>query len=267
MNFDKVTYRDLSELKKLQPDDWTDISEEFKLYITNDFCEPIKVTENNKIIGLGCSMIFEKSAWLAHIIVDRALRRRGIGTLLVNYLISYLKAKNIEVILLIATDLGEPIYKRVGFRLVSDYMFFKRTSFWEKKEISKNIKPYTQEFYNQLMELDEYITGESREALIKAYLADGFIYLDNRKLIGFYLPNLGEGAIYADTPDAGLELMKLKYSTVDKAVIPSENSIGIEFLKKNGFSKIDTVGKRMILGKDIDWKPECFYSRIGGNYG
>jgi hypothetical protein len=86
-------------------------------------------------------------------------------------------------------------------------------------------------------------------------------------LVRYYLPNLGEGAIYADSAEAGIELMKLKYSTVDKAVIPAENNIGVEFLQQNGFIKTDSIGKRMILGKDIDWKPECFYSRIGGNYG
>jgi len=61
--------------------------------------------------------------------------------------------------------------------------------------------------------------------------------------------------------------MKTKYSKADKAVIPSENQIGIDFLKKNGFILSETKGKRMILGKNIDWKPECIFSRIGGNYG
>jgi GNAT superfamily N-acetyltransferase len=267
MKFDKVAHKDLEKIKNLQPDDWTDITEEFKLYIHNDFCEPIKVAENNKIIGLGCSMIFKKSSWIAHIIVDRALRRRGIGTLIVNYLISVLKAKKIETILLIATELGEPIYKKVGFRLISDYIFFKRASTWTEKEISKNIRPYSQEFYSQIIELDEFISGECRESLIKTYLGGCFIYINNKKLNGYYLPNLGEGAIYADVPEAGLELMKLKYSTVDKAVIPAENNIGVEFLKQNGFIITDSIGKRMFLGKDIDWKPECFYCRIGGNYG
>jgi len=267
MRFDKVLHRDLDKIKKLTPDGWSDISVEFKRYINYDFCEPIKVTENNRIIGLGCSMIFKKSSWLAHIIVDRALRRRGIGTLMVNYLISALKAKNIETILLIATELGEPIYKKVGFRVISDYLFFNRTSSWTDKEISKKIRPYDQESYSQVIELDESISGECREPLIKNYLNDGFVYVDNRNLHGFYLPNLGEGAIYADLPEAGLELMKLKYSTVNKAVIPAQNEKGIEFLQQNGFIKTDRMARRMILGKDIDWKPECFYSRIGGNYG
>lgn len=267
MNFDKVKLNDLDEIKNLQPDGWSDISVEFRRYISYDFSEPVKVSIDNKIVGVGSAIIFKESAWLAHIIVDRAYRNRGIGSQILDFLITALKAKEIETILLIATEMGEPVYKKAGFRLVSDYIFFERASSWTDNEISENIRPFDQKFYGQLIELDETISGECREPLIKTYLNDGFVYLNNSKLIGFYLPNLGEGVIYADSPKAGLELMKLKYSTVDKAVIPAENKIGVEFLKQNGFVITKSIGKRMILGKDIEWKPECFYSRIGGNYG
>ena len=81
------------------------------------------------------------------------------------------------------------------------------------------------------------------------------------------MPDLGEGLINAETDSAGLELMKVKYSQIDKSVLPSDNVVGIEYLKKNGFVETDTKGTRMILGNDIDWKPEKIFSRIGGNYG
>ncbi len=61
-----------------------------------------------------------------------------------------------------------------------------------------------------------------------------------------------EGLILADTIEDGIELMKVKYSKIDKAVISSENTAGIEFLKQNGFVEIQTKGTRMILGKDVD---------------
>lgn len=93
------------------------------------------------------------------------------------------------------------------------------------------------------------------------------MYAKGSKINGFYLPDLGEGLIFAENSEAGVELMKVKYAKSDKAVIPSENQVGIDFLKQNGFKQIDTKGKRMILGKDISWKPDCVYSRIGGNYG
>ena len=81
------------------------------------------------------------------------------------------------------------------------------------------------------------------------------------------MPDLGEGLILASDTSAGLELMKIKYSKVDKAVLPGENHFGTNFLGENGFTLSDTKGTRMILGQEINWKPEHIYSRIGGNFG
>ena len=99
------------------------------------------------------------------------------------------------------------------------------------------------------------------------YLDRSFVFVDNEVVYGFYIPDLGEGPIYAKTIDAGRELMHLKYSTVDRAMIPSENHAGIQYLYKVGFVEMGTKAKRMILGKEIAWKPEMIYCRIGGNFG
>lgn len=267
MDIKKVTYTDLNQIKKLQPDGWPDISLDFIRYINYDFCEPIKVTIENDIVGVGCSIIFKDSAWIAHIIVDSRQRNKGIGFQIVDFLIKSLNEKTVSSISLIATSLGEPVYKKAGFKFVSDYIYLNRKSDWRNKEISKNIILYSSNFYSQLIELDGKLTGENRENLIQKHLDNCLIYIDNETVIGYYLPFLGEGAIYAQEKSVGLELMNIKYSIVDKAVIPSENEIGIEYLKQNGFFESDTKGKRMILGENINWKPNCIFSRIGGNYG
>ena len=93
------------------------------------------------------------------------------------------------------------------------------------------------------------------------------MYIEGGEVTDFYIPSLGEGQIFADTPDAGNELMSMKYATNDIAILPEDNCIGLDFLKKNGFCLSATTGKRMILGKEIDWKPNKFYSRISGDYG
>ncbi len=267
MQFDKVTDADIDDIKKLQPNGWPDISKEFERYISYNFCEPIKMLIDNKIIGLGNSIIFRNTAWLAHIIVNKSYRNRGIGYKIVDTLVSDLKTKMIETILLIATELGEPVYKKIGFRYISDYVYLKRETSWIDKEISNNILPYSEQYYNQIVKLDTLISGENRESLIKMYLDDCLIYLDKQILRGFYLPSLGEGPIFAENSDIGIELMKIKYSKVDAAVIPSENEHGINFLIQNGFIKTDSICKRMVLGKDINWRPDCFLCRVGGNYG
>jgi len=267
MQYDRLTYFDIEQIKSLQPDGWPDIIDAFRFYCNNDYCNPIKVSVDEKIVGIGSSIKFDKSAWLAHIIVNNDFRNQGIGFNIVDLLQNDIMEKGIDTSLLIATELGEPVYKKAGFRKVSDYRYFKKEKDLIKKEFSKNIQPYKSDFYKDLILLDNYVSGEKRERLLKNYLNESFVYLENNVIQGFFIPNLGEGPIYALTPIAGKELMRFKYSSVDKATIPSENKTGIGFLKEFGFNETNTTGKRMIFGQDIEWKPTMIYSRIGGNFG
>jgi len=267
MRIHNVTYNDLSNIKKLQPEGWSDITIDFVKYLNYSFCEPIKLVVDDVIVGIGCSILFKNSAWIAHIIVHPEYRNKGFAFYIVNYLIQYLSSKKFTSISLIATSLGEPVYKKAGFRFVSNYAYLLRESAWINKDISNNFVLYSPNYYKQLIELDKEITGECRENILQHNLNHCLLYVENSILKGYYMPFLGEGAIYAHNDSVGLELMKLKYSIVDKAVVPSENKVAIDFLKKNGFVENDTTGIRMIFGDDIDWKPTCFFSRIGGNFG
>jgi GNAT superfamily N-acetyltransferase len=267
MQYDKLTFCDIDKISCLQPEGWPDITDAFRFYCNHDFCNPIKMTIDSEIVGIGNSILFDKTAWLAHIIVYSGYRNRGIGYTIVDYLIEDIKTRGIETSLLIATELGEPVYVKAGFRKVSDYLYFKREFPHIGKQFSDNIQPFKDDFYNDIIQLDTYISGENRESLLKSYLNKSFVFISNKVVNGFYIPSLGEGSIFAATIDAGRELMRFKYSTVDKATIPSENQVGIEFIKEFGFIETNTIGKRMIFGKDIEWKPEMIYSRIGGNFG
>jgi GNAT superfamily N-acetyltransferase len=267
MQCDKITLSDIEQIAELQPKGWSDISSEFRFFVSNDFCNPIKISIDNKIVGVGNSIIFKNTAWLAHIIVGNEHRNKGLGFQLVENLLYDLKDKSIDTISLIATTLGEPVYKKFGFRVVSDYIYLEREKPWIEKKVSDKIFPYENNFYKKIMELDQKISGEEREPLLKKYIDSSFVYIDNKEIKGFLIPTLGEGQIFADTAEAGIELMNMKYATIVKAVIPFENQIALEFLKQNGFGISETKGKRMILGNDLNWQPSKFFSRIGGDYG
>jgi len=267
MQCNKLTYSEIDKISYLQPEGWPSIIDAFRFYCNCDFCNPIKITMDTDIVGIGNSILFEKTAWLAHIIVNSDYRKRGIGCKIVDSLLSDIKTRGIETSLLIATELGEPVYLKSGFRKVSDYSYFKIGTLKKDKQNANKIQPYKEDYYKDIIQLDNYISGENRENLLKNYLSKSFVHISNRVVDGFYIPNLGEGPIFALTTDTGKELMRFKYSNIDKATIPSENQAGIEYIKELGFIETNTTGKRMILGHDIEWKPEMIYSRIGGNLG
>ena len=267
MKFNSITYDDLAEIGKLQPEGWTDIVPAFEYYIRKEFCFPIKAMFDNKIVGVGSLIVFGNTAWLAHIIVDQEYRNKGIGFQITEKLVKEGQNKSVKTCLLISTELGLPVYKKLGFRIVAEYQFFKRDNPWKGFQLSPNIFPYVNNLESRIYEIDEKISGENRRPLLADYLENTLVYLKNNSVTGFYMPDLGEGIILANAKEAGIELMKIKYSKVNKAVLPLENYIGTEFLIQNGFALSDTKGTRMILGNEIDWKPEQIFSRSGGNYG
>ena len=267
MKFEKVTPKDIEQIANLQPDGWSDIMTEFRFFLSANFCNPIKLIVDNEIVGVGCSVTFKNSAWLAHIIVGSEYRKRGFGSHIVEHLLNDLKNKPIESISLIASHFGEPVYKKFGFKTVSDYIYLERKEPWIDSEISERIVPFESKFYSDIIRLDKEISGEEREPLLKRYIESSFLYIENNELKGFYIPTLGEGLLFADTTEAGIELMQMKYATVDTAVIPAGNQAGLAFLEQNGFRESATKGKRMIVGKEIAWQPNKIFSRISGDYG
>lgn len=266
MTLEPITFNDLDEIRNLQPKDWGNIIPDIEFYLKSTFCNPIKATIDNKIAGIGTLIIFENTSWIAHIIVDSNYRNKGVGSRIVNELLRKIKENSIETCSLIATDLGKPVYLKAGFRIETEYIFLQREKQWIDCPVSENVIPFEEKYRTAIYELDKKISGENREMLLKNYLDTSMLYIENKNVVGYYLPDLKEGLIFADTNEAGLELMKLKYSTVDKAVIPIENVRGLEFLKQKGFIET-SKGTRMLFGKYLNSNFSKMYSRIGGNFG
>lgn len=267
MNLSQITAHDLDELRKLQPEGWPDIIPETEFYIRSSFCFPLKVETGNAIAGMGAAVIYENNAWLAHIIVHPDFRNRGIGLRIVSELLRIVECHQIHSCLLIATDLGRPVYTKAGFRPVMEYIFMNRENAMQLNLFSANVISFNENFRQQMLQMDRMITGENREPLLSFFINEALLYVSQDVLQGYYIPSLKEGPVIAVTPEAGLELLKIKIATSDRVVLPAENIVAIDFLKKNGFVQSSAKGTRMIMGIEIEWQPGNIYSRTGGNFG
>jgi hypothetical protein len=267
MLFESITTRDLEEIIGLQPPDWSDIIPDISYYISADFCYPIKVSMDNQIAGIGAAIIYGSTAWLAHIIVHTTFRNKGIGYGIVQELVKIANDYRVESFLLTATALGKPVYEKAGFKSVSEYVFMNREEPWIEKPVSANIFDYSEKFREQIYQMDRQASGEDRSLLLSDFIHDTKVFAEKDRVLGYCIPRLKEGPIIAEDKEVGLELMKVKYKTSDKAVIPVENVPALDFLLTNGFEPTETKGTRMVLGKDIAWQPMNIYSRAGGNFG
>lgn len=267
MKFEPISSTDLSEIQKLQPEGWSEIITDIEFYINSNFCFPIKTSIDEKIVGIGATLLFKDTAWLAHIIVDSEYRKQGIGFEIVNELLRFTEEKGITKILLNASALGRPVYPKVGFNKVSEYIYLIKEGKFHDYQLSENIMPYQETHYHSLLHLDKLISDEDREVLLKDHLDGAKVYIENNELKAYYLPALGEGLIIAINSEIGIELMKLKYVNEVKAVIPEQNKAAIDFLLQNGYVLSTTTGTRMIRGDRINWQAENIFGRIGGNFG
>lgn len=266
MTFLDFTTNDIPHLDVLRPIEWTDIKIPFHFYLTTEFCFPIKLLYNDQIVGVGCTIMHEDVAWLAHIIVHPDFRKQGLGTAITMKLIEQAKEKNADTIYLIATDLGSPVYSKLGFITETEYLFYKDVSLQVKYIATDKIIPFKEKYFNNLCDLDKTLSTENRIGHLLNHCNAGYLYLENKKLTGFYLPTFGDGLILAQNPSAGIELLKLHLSKNDKAFFPQENLIAYQFMKDNSFDYFRKA-KRMRLGKKRNWSAESIYNRIGGNLG
>lgn len=265
MNIEKISEKDIEEINKLSPDNWAHIGPIIELYLKFDFCHSIKITENDEIIGIGTAILYKDTSWIAHLIVKHNHRNKGIGTKILNYLCDYIKNNGYKTILLFATDMGYPLYKKYGFELQTEYIQYEKIVDAEY-DVCSNIKNIEKDDYEIIYKMDRIITGEDRKVLLKNYINDGFVYKKDNQIIGYYLCNLGNGLIIAENEEAGLALLKLRISNNQQAFIPIKNITGNNYFKENNFKEIKKL-IRMIYGDKIECIDEKIYNRIGGNFG
>jgi N-acetylglutamate synthase-like GNAT family acetyltransferase len=266
MDIQKFEHSDINFISDLIPIGWEGAIPTIDSYTNTNFCFPIKVSIDKTIVGIGTTIIHDGTAWLAHIIVHPDFRNQRIGKIITQTLVDNSYSKGCDTIYLLATELGEPVYKKIGFETETEYIVFKKEGTNESFENPENIIAFNNDFKNQILNLDRQVSGEDRIKLLDQHLSDGFLYLQDNKTQGFYLPNLGDGLIIATTNSAGQELMKLRLKSKDFASFPIDNSSATEFMRQNNLNEI-RIQKRMRLGKKRNWQPRSIYNRIGGNLG
>lgn len=253
-------------LVDLTPSGWEDLLPIFNFYTNSVFCFPVKAIIDNKIIGIGTTIIHDDIAWLAHIIVHPDYRNKGIGKLITQTLVDSLDMKKCQTIYLIATDLGTPVYKKLGFETETNYLIFKDLKNKSSWVPSENISLYTDDLKVQIAEIDQKISGERRMFHLEDHLRNSYVFRKNNIVEGYYLPSFGEGLIMANTSSSGIELLKFHLSTNENAAFPSDNLIASEFMDQNNHKAYKRV-KRMRLGKKRVVLLSNIYNRIGGSLG
>lgn len=264
----EIKNSDIKGLNQLLPLEWHFDYETFlEDFIDEDFFYAFIQVQDNKIVGTGNVLLKEKVGWLANIIVDENYRGKGMGYKMTKFLVDFLNDKGCETQLLIATKLGEAVYKKIGFKKITEYLCFD-----SEVDLDFNYTKSIRELKNldleSIYKLDRDANGENRIHLIDKYYRNGFGFFNNDNLLlGFFLPDFGRGLVISRDNQAGIELLKLKHSKKGKrTLLPIDNQEGVNLLKRNGLRKGEKCSK-MILGRENNWNPKYIYSYGSGYCG
>jgi GNAT superfamily N-acetyltransferase len=266
MLIEPLQYSDIPLLETLQPPGWGDIRPNFEYHVQSLICDPLKVIIDSTIAGIGTTIRHADTAWLAMIIVHPDYRNRGVGKAVTKALIDSLDTSLYKTIQLDATDLGYPVYLKNGFEVQTEYMHFKNDQYNTDQPISNSIIPFHEPYRDKIYELDRRISGEGRTVTLDLYITTSFLYVENSRLQGFYIPALYDGLIIAENDQAGIELMKLRMKTKQFASVPVDNKAALQFLSHQPFEYVRT-SRRMIRGEKRIWKPQGLFNRISGALG
>ncbi len=266
MEVQPLIHNDIPLIPDLIPPGWDTAMPAIQFYITSDFCFPIKVSIDHKIAGTGTAIIHHDVAWLAHIIVHPDFRNQGIGRWITQYLVEFVHGMGLETIYLLATELGEPVYSKLGFEPETEYLFFKGEKPIDSAILDECIVTYTSAYEEQIAEMDHEVSGEDRMFHLQPHLSSASVYVVDNIVEGYYLPTMGDGLIIATTSISGQALMSLRLTTKDFSVFPMDNIPATTFIQQLPFSEVRRQ-KRMRLGTKRNWQPAHIYNRIGGNLG
>jgi GNAT superfamily N-acetyltransferase len=239
---------------------------EYPKHYGQAYFHPFVAMMNEKIVGTGLATINDNVTWLGNIIVRQSNRNKGIGNAITTHLVNFSKSKGIDSILLFATELGLPVYQKIGFQYDSSYLFFKSEKAIKIESLSKRIYPVVEADYAAILELDYHITGEKREKLLSPTLKTGFKF-KAQEIEGIYLPDFGKGLIISNSETAGIELLKYRLSRDNSRLcIPETNTTAIKLFSEIGLHQYQRA-PRLFLNNNIKWNPSKIYSRGCGYFG
>jgi ribosomal protein S18 acetylase RimI-like enzyme len=259
---------EIPAVARLVPESWDlDIEAYYKLHFGKPYFRAICIRSGEKVVGTGSVLLHDGVSWLGTILVDPDFQKQGIGRTITDYLVTYSKHHGAVSILLTASEQGERLYRSMGFRKESDYIFLQNIGQNPSAGKVKTTGKPSPDAVKGMLKLDREINGENRKAFLSNFLITAHWVTENEEVTGFYLPDLGNGLVLANDEHTGLYLLSVARSNTDaKFVIPEQNSAALKFLKSQGYVELHRA-PRMYLLTPCPWKPEKIFNRGAGYCG
>jgi ribosomal protein S18 acetylase RimI-like enzyme len=208
--------------------------------------------------GAVCCVSFGATGWIGALGVAPEARRHGVGRALTEAAVKRLHDRGAATVLLFATDMGRPLYERLGFVIEGAATAWRGTA--GAIPTGVEVRRLREDDRDDVGALDRAATGEDRANLLDAlHPLAGVAAQRDASLAGWAAKApYGAGiAICASDDEAGVALMAAAATGPGPAtlVVPDANAAAMANLRRWGF-RAANAGERMRLGPPVAWRPE-----------
>ncbi|MGD0248254.1 MAG: GNAT family N-acetyltransferase [Candidatus Limnocylindrales bacterium] len=262
---------------------WRDRHDFYEFVLRVPTCQALVGTLEGRVVATGLGTVSLPVGWVGAIVVAAQERRRGIGRAMTEEICTRLRAAGCETLSLEATDLGRPMYERMGFRLVAHYHQLQAGHLPERPAVPDGARVRRLEPADlpAVYTLDRQATSEDRSAPLTVLAESGGWVLEEEVpatpgpgsgLRGFLLPTeRAYGAVIAPRTEDGIYLLDLHRYLVApgahvRAGVPDEHEAALRELEARGW-KETWRAPRMLLGPDVPWRPDWIWGQLNSAMG
>jgi GNAT superfamily N-acetyltransferase len=222
--------------------------------------EILVAASGRRLVGGACTASFGTTGWIGALGVLPRARRRGVGELLTRASVEWLEDRGARTTLLYATELGRPVYERVGFVAEATARAWRGTPPAPLPADVRRLRPSDR---SAMLALDRAATGEDRSAVLDELPALlGMALERDGGLAGFTLQTpWGAGpAVLAGDEEAGATLLRALLAEPQPVTVtvPDDNAAATRLLREWGFQPVNTA-LRMRHGPPVAHDPSRMF--------
>lgn len=263
---------------------WNQVEQDWRRVLALDRAGCFVAEQAGRVVGTVVATRFptaaaETVAWIGLMLVAGDLRGQGIGRRLMERALEYCDACGVRSVRLDATPLGEPLYRKLGFR--DDFLLTRHAvdaaPLLPPLPRTEAIVSLDASRLDSIRQLDHCATGIDRSRLLEMLVhenpAAGRCLLQEGRIMSFLLERPGTHGRQLGPCEGDASAVRLLHDAIcrysGRALIvdtPDSHSASREFLTRAGFTPRRPL-LRMTRGPSVDEHPEQIWASFGPEKG
>ncbi len=237
---------------------WGDQSRQISFFEKHPDCVGFVAEDGGGIVGASFGAANGRVGWLGLILVSREFRGCRVGSALTRAVMDGLESLGCRSLVLVATEMGRPLYEKLGFEVETNYHGFAGPGNTSEAEGFRRV---SSENFADVLRLDRRVTGEDRARLLEA-MPRGWMLAneDGEVSAHHFIAPWGGGPAIASDFEAGTKVVNFQRSLAGpegsvRVWLTDENVRGRAYMDEIGFEEF-RVSPRMVWGERVEWEPE-----------